>query len=272
LFPYLPLFSVLTDHSVETFFAHAPQLPRMIHRPTILARLKYPPTHALFPHAALLHAICAYAATYTAWVTSLPPEVLEAAIEREKIHNYSLEGIEDFGLAQAEAAQRSMRLTTQCCAMGPGGVMLEMAQASVNAIRACRDYSLTPNQIIISDLYFLKGLPMLGWIQAGIGPRLIKALGVQDKPASTNPPREMGKPPMMQPDPDDAVDREQRLMTVWMAFVQDAGFSTNSSWSQSMSLEEIRCPLPSSAEGWGDPTGFFLNNPQTATSPDLLSE
>lgn len=41
-----------------------------------------------------------------------------------------------------------------------------------------------------------------------------------------------------------SVDREERLATVWMAFVHDAGYSLNSYWSQSMDWKELLCGLP----------------------------
>jgi hypothetical protein len=43
-----------------------------------------------------------------------------------------------------------------------------------------------------------------------------------------------------------SIDREERLATVWMAYVQDAGYSLNSYWSQSMDLRELLCRLPTS--------------------------
>jgi len=124
-------FEILLTDSVEVFFTYAPQMPRMIHRPSFMTRLRLPPTHTDFPHPALLHAICACASTFTAWVNTLPPEALEEAIERHKEMYGSLEGIEDFGLAQAEAAQRAISVSTQSCLVQSGNVMVEICQANV---------------------------------------------------------------------------------------------------------------------------------------------
>jgi hypothetical protein len=46
----------------------------------------------------------------------------------------------------------------------------------------------------------------------------------------------------------DAVSREEQLATVWMAYIQDSGFSVNSYWSQSMDLRELLCRYPIVAE------------------------
>ncbi|KAJ1300998.1 hypothetical protein OPQ81_003421 [Rhizoctonia solani] len=59
----LPEPYVLT-HLVRTFFASHALAPHLLHRPTFLARLALPPTHAAFPAPALLHAIAAVADLY----------------------------------------------------------------------------------------------------------------------------------------------------------------------------------------------------------------
>ncbi|CAE6429376.1 unnamed protein product [Rhizoctonia solani] len=59
----LPEPYVLT-HLVRTFFASHALAPHLLHRPTFLARLALPPTHAAFPAPSLLHAISAVGALY----------------------------------------------------------------------------------------------------------------------------------------------------------------------------------------------------------------
>ncbi|KAG8751583.1 hypothetical protein FRC11_009246, partial [Ceratobasidium sp. 423] len=59
----LPEPYVLT-HLVRTFFASHALAPHLLHRPTFLARLALPPTHAAFPAPALLHGIAAVGALY----------------------------------------------------------------------------------------------------------------------------------------------------------------------------------------------------------------
>ena len=93
--------------------------------------MKLPPTSRGFPHASLLHAICAVASSHTAWVNTLPPEQLAAAVERQRASGLDMENLEDFGLAQAESAQRAMRYADQSCFFGQGQGMLEMTQAAV---------------------------------------------------------------------------------------------------------------------------------------------
>ena len=75
-----------------------------------------------------------------------------------------------------------------------------------------------------------------------MAPRLIKSLELGNR----NFPKRY-KEAMFAP-PKNAIEREERLATVWMAFVQDAGFAINSYWSQSMDLDELKCALPTSAQ------------------------
>jgi len=229
---------------VETFFTHVPQLPRMIHRPTLMTNIRLPPTSPNFPHSSLLHAICASASSHTGWVNNVAPDLLEDTVERQKSLGLDMENLEDFGLAQAESAQRTIRHASQTCLFAPGKSIFEVAQAAV--CRPCTNIELLLIlvQIILADLYFTKGMPLQATITAAIPARLMKTIEMHNK----NVPKRWKEP--LFPEPIDAIEREERLATVWMAFSNDAGFSVNSCWSQSMDLGEIRCNLPTSVDEW----------------------
>lgn len=104
----------------------------MIHRGNLFARVRLPPTNKNFPHAALLHSICAIAASHTAWVNSVRPELMEETATRAIATGKNMEDIEDFGLAQAFAARRAMDQSATCCAMGSGQLMFELVQTAVS--------------------------------------------------------------------------------------------------------------------------------------------
>jgi len=76
---------------------------------------------------------------------------------------------------------------------------------------------------------------------AGMAPRLIKSLELGNK----NHGFKRYKEPMLPP-PKTAIEREERIATVWMAHIQDSGFALNSYWSQSMDWRELKCGLPTS--------------------------
>ena len=160
----------LLEHLVETFFTHAPQLPRMIHRASLLTRLRLPPKHDDFPHPSLLHAICAQASSYTAWVNNVPPEMLEEVVARHRTMNLSLETIEDFALAQGEIAQRCIRNASSVCMMGPGTVMMEIGQACVRPLLAFSNHHA--DRYVLFPDHPLRGVLQQGHAIARLAERL----------------------------------------------------------------------------------------------------
>lgn len=104
----------------------------MLHRATLLTRIRLPPNNPDFPLPALLHAICAAAAPHTAWINSLTPE--EAANTRQKYieGGLDLESCPDFATAQNEAAERSIRHSTLTSHMGAGQDVFDLVRAHVS--------------------------------------------------------------------------------------------------------------------------------------------
>ncbi|AFR98322.1 hypothetical protein C343_06299 [Cryptococcus neoformans C23] len=238
----------LLEHLVETFFNHVPQTPRMLHRPTLLARIKLPPTSDNFPFPGLLHAICATASSHTAWVNNLSPHQIEAAVQKHVITGMDLTSIEDFGLAQAEMANRSVDLVASACVMGGGDLIFQVTQTCV----------------LLSDIYFCKGFPLKGWLLGGQPARLINTLQLSDRN-----PRKSYKEPLLSR-PRSSREREERLATLWMAFINDSGFACNSTWVPSMSIADIKCSLPTTAQEWSK-LDDMLDNPQNPESEDLFT-
>jgi hypothetical protein len=64
----------------------------------------------------------------------------------------------------------------------------------------------------------------------------------------------------MLPPPKTAVEREERIATVWMAHIQDSGFAINSYWSQSMDWRELKCALPTSTFEFRKKVGLVLGS------------
>ncbi|OCF37649.1 hypothetical protein I316_00776 [Kwoniella heveanensis BCC8398] len=244
---HLPL-PFMLEHLVETFFNYVPQTPRMLHRGSLLARIKLPPTSPDFPFPGLLHAICASAANYTAWVNNLAPHLLEEAVQRHLNMGVDLVHIEDFGLAQAQAAHQAIDVFTSACIMGGGHHMLQVAQAC----------------LLVGDVYFAKGFPMKGWMMAAQPSRILSVLELGNRTS-----RRSFKEPMLA-HPKNDQEREQRLITLWMAFVIDSGFAVNSGWAPSMQLKDTRCNLPTSASQWFRSDGNMEANTQYPESPDIF--
>lgn len=124
----------LLEHLIETFFNQVPFVPRILQRGLFMARARLPPTSPDFPHIALLHAVCAAAAPFTAWVNSLPPYAIEPAVRKQMADVGHLENIEDFALSQAEFSLKAVKQTMTGVIMGPGREMFEMCQATVSVV------------------------------------------------------------------------------------------------------------------------------------------
>jgi hypothetical protein len=129
----------ILEHLIETFFQFESQVNRAIHRPTLLTRIRHSPTHPDFPFPGLLHAICSVAAPHTAWITTLKPDELEEASLRHIELGLDLETSEDFAIAQAEAAERTIRHATTCSMMGSGKLMFDIARAQVSKNTPCQE-------------------------------------------------------------------------------------------------------------------------------------
>ncbi|GMK56536.1 hypothetical protein CspeluHIS016_0303760 [Cutaneotrichosporon spelunceum] len=241
----------ILEHLIETFFQCEPQLPRMLHRATLLARIRLSPNHPDFPAPELLHAICAAAAPHTACVNSLSPLDVDDSRRAHIASGFDLETASDFATAQCEAAERCIRHKTLTTVMLHG-------QPLFDAVRA---------HIILSQNYLNNGLALRGWMTGGLPGRLIKALEI-----ATRNTRKSDKPPLLDAAEDDR-EREERIATVWIAYLAEAGVACNTCWASSFNLDEIFIPLPTSSDEWNqrfDRTGYMKANPQTAHDPDVL--
>ena len=75
------------------------------------------------------------------------------------------------------------------------------------------------------------------WAYSGLVARMILPLGLNVRSA------ELALKSVMLPPPVDALEREERRITVWMAFYHDTIASSASGWGTSMSLDELVSPF-----------------------------
>ncbi|OWZ59311.1 hypothetical protein C356_01070 [Cryptococcus neoformans c45] len=241
----LPEPNVVND-LIESFFDQIPNLPRILHRPRFLARMALPPTHSNFPHPALIHAICAAAAA------RCPEEVYSKSTrdkQWEKLE-FSVGCISDsesvrtgFGLRQTMFAKEAVQ-----DGLNTGNRLFDVVRAM---IILCR--------VFIDDTRMLEC-----WAYAGLVARMILPLGLNVRSA------ELSLKSVMLPPPLDALEREERRATVWMAFYHDTVASAASGWGTSMSLDELTVALPVSAKEFENGSEFMESNSQDAESPDLF--
>ncbi|KAG9100135.1 hypothetical protein FRC06_004493 [Ceratobasidium sp. 370] len=65
----------LLHHLIDVFFNCYPHAHYLLHRPTFMASLTFSPKSPAFPHASLLHSICAYASVFSPRVETPPADI-----------------------------------------------------------------------------------------------------------------------------------------------------------------------------------------------------
>lgn len=111
-----------------------PSIPRILHKQMFRSRLSLPPSHVHFPHPALLHAICAVAARYSAAVK------IDSVAESIARYNAGFETPEDDIAAISCFAERNTRYAIsemKRAGMLKGRKFFEMLQAQVSGTTAC---------------------------------------------------------------------------------------------------------------------------------------
>lgn len=119
-----------------------PSISRLIHRQTFQARLLLRPTHPNFPHTALLHAICAVSARYSAAVKTCAPEDYiarqDAKLWEQKRPGPGGLGVEDSIGMEECFGERNMRYAQLECTRldnTNGRKLVDLVQAMVRDTR-----------------------------------------------------------------------------------------------------------------------------------------
>ncbi|KAL7422208.1 hypothetical protein Q5752_002854 [Cryptotrichosporon argae] len=225
----------VTTALVESFFDLVPNLPRLIHRARLLARLQLPPTHSNFPHPALIHAMCASAAAWCA------PSIYEGSAAF-KAPKGSADPSMTFGARQAAHAKDAV---TE--GLNTGNRLFDVVRAMIILSR-----------VFIDDTRMLEC-----WAYSGLVSRMILPLGLNVRSA------ELSLKSVMLPPAADALEREERRVIVWMALYHDTIASAASGWGTSMSIEELSIPLPVSAKDFELGSDDMDSNPQDLDSLDF---
>jgi hypothetical protein len=207
----------------------------MLHRPTLLRNLDYPPTHPDFPHAALLHAICATASRFT-----LRGRMDNSMLSQNTSPTNSSPMRDKFAEFHASKTRSYVNQT-----MSNGQNIFDVFQACV----------------ILSWWFYAEGRWVEVWVQAGfqtraVIPLALNYLGLVKRGADGAPVRN----PYLAP-PKDNRETETRRRAWWMAIMFDRIVSVGG-WLHSVDERDIGTELPTT-----------LINYETRVSQDaLLSE
>lgn len=231
---------------VEAFFDIVPNMPRMLHRARFLARLSLPATHSNFPHPALLHSICALAASWC------KPEVYEDSPPP----NFDAKMAFFAHSTPKPKYPSAMPFSLQQAAHGKDAVLdgLNTGNRLFDVVRA----------MIILSRVFIDDTRMLEcWTYCGLVSRMILPLGLNVRSA------ELSLKSVMLPPAADALEREERRVVVWMAMYHDTVASAASGWGTSLALDELTVPLPVSKRDFDEGNENMEPNPQDLESLDL---
>ncbi|KAF8496657.1 hypothetical protein JB92DRAFT_3225901 [Gautieria morchelliformis] len=221
---------VVLSRLVDIFFRCDPCGSRILHRPSFMASLAYPPSHPEFPHPALLHAICATASRWTSHDVSVGSD----GARRDRFAEFH--------------ASKTRTYIDQTMASG----------AQIFAVlQAC---------IILSWYLYAEGRWVEVWIFAGFQTRVAVPLrlnypGTHSKATGASPAGYL-------PAPSTIKELELRRRTWWMSLLFDRIVSVGG-WLHSIDERDIGTELPLRSIDF-EAELPVENNPQDLSSESTL--
>ncbi|KAF8708203.1 Fungal specific transcription factor domain, partial [Rhizoctonia solani] len=243
----------LMHHLIDVFFNCYPVAHYILHRPTFMASLLLPPRSPAFPHSSLLHAICAYASIFSFRVhtPSIGPERgpfprIDPEVIRERDNSF---------------AEKHVRWSRQARddATSIGTNLVECVQSLV----------------IMVGYYHLTARWVEVWASAGLAVRYCVPLGLNNRAgfhtARTHPRtwlRNGGR--SILPEPDNAIEREQRANLFWIAYSYERFQTAVGPWAMCLDDEDISQLLPIRLEDFESGKEVDLNR-QCLQTPNFLT-
>nr|XP_031862623.1 uncharacterized protein CI109_002121 [Kwoniella shandongensis]KAA5529695.1 hypothetical protein CI109_002121 [Kwoniella shandongensis] len=251
--PTLPT-PAMVDHLVETFFTMVPSIGRIIHRQTFLTRLALPPTHADFPHRALLHAMCAAASSYSAAV--------KVRSGQENVAKYSDDS------RRARGKGFDVNISDDPC-FSERNAMYAIAALKYDHMNGKGLFDLVQAMLILAHWSQSNARWIDGWMLIGAATRLVVCLGLLNQNPDISFSMPTIKKSILDPPKNDA-EREERIATVFYVFFFDVSSSASSGWPCCLPIDELNSKLPGSREEFD--LGMYINkNPQSFHSPEFYT-
>ncbi|QRW05380.1 Fungal specific transcription factor domain [Ceratobasidium sp. AG-Ba] len=243
----------LLYHLVEVFFSCYPHAHYLLHRPTFMASLALPPRSPRFPHASVLHAICAYAGMFSYLVDSPPMPDLGTYRgdvifgDRRRTPKTAFDSFADRHARWAKEARE------------------EAHELGFNLLEC------TQSVVISTGYYYLQGRWVELWMAGGMVIRYCIPLALNNRPGYDTD----GTPPSPLDDtnllaiPTNCVEREQRVNLFWTAYANDRFMITPSVWAMGLDDEDVHQDLPYNVSYYE--AGQDVKEPrQTIRTPNVL--
>ncbi|CAE6528636.1 unnamed protein product [Rhizoctonia solani] len=255
--PRLPAPELL-HHLIDVFFTCYPLAHYLLHRPTFMASLLLPPRSPAFPHSSLLHAICAYASIFSPRVYT-PPLVPEQG----PFPRMNSEALHDRDNSFAEKHVRWSRQARDD-ATSIGSNLIECTQSLV----------------IMVGYYHLTARWVEVWASAGLAVRYCVPLGLNNRTGfhtSRTHPRtwlrnlnaSKGGRSIL-PDPDNAIEKEQRANLFWIAYSYERFQTAVGPWAMCLDDEDISQLLPIRLDDY-EAGNNVEHNRQCLQTPNFLT-
>lgn len=167
----------LLHHLIDLFFTCHPHAHYILHRPTFMASLTFPPKSPAFPHSSLLHAICAYASVFSYRVHT-PPIDPQGGVFPDRNSNAIRELDNSF-------AEKHVRWSRQARddATSIGNNLIECTQCECKLHRRFdgSDTIVFLALVIMVGYYHLTGRWVELWASAGLALRYCVPLGLNNR-------------------------------------------------------------------------------------------
>jgi hypothetical protein len=195
----------------------------MLHRPTLLSNLNYPPTHPDFPHPALLHAICATASRFTLRGRMDPNSSDAASLAAAAPGTNPSQPLRD-RFAEFHANKTRMYVNQT----------MSNGQNIFDVFQAC---------IILSWWFYSEGRWVEVWVQAGFQTRAVIPLGLNYLGlVKRGPDGAVVRNPYLAP-PRSEFETETRRRAWWMSIMFDRIVSVGG-WLHSVDERDLGTELP----------------------------
>lgn len=240
----------LLHHLIELFFNCYPHAHHLLHRPTFMASLMYPPKSPAFPHVSLLHSICAYASVFSPRVET-PPIDIKGGVFPDGNRKTDSDSF----------AEKHVRFSRQARdeATSVGSNLIECTQSLV----------------VMVGYYHLQGRWVELWASAGLALRYCVPLGLNNRAgfhtARTHPKtwlRNGGR--SILPEAENAIEREMRTNLFWIAYTFERFQTAVGPWAMSLDDEDVSQVFPCRLEDFEAGNDIEANR-QTMQTPQFLS-
>lgn len=257
----LPAAPMLT-HLVETFFLCHPHANRLLHRPTFMASLRLPPTHADFPALSLLHAICALSSLWS------------PAVEQEDMPDLAHRPADEIF---QEAERKKVREERAQLGLGARGdwfgeihARFSREEEDKNATEGTKVFQGLQSIVVLTWYYYAHARWVEVWLHTSKALRYAVPMGLNTTPTHGPLLRSWTMPSILGP-PKNAIEAEMRRTTFWLAYCYERWQAASTGWAMGLDDEDISQVLSLPQEDFNNGRTLHPELRQRISTPRMLT-